>query len=396
MKRLFLLLLLALPLAAVAFAAPADSLARRMALLAARGDADRLRPLYVRSADSLPPYTRLYCQMALARADRRYGRMVACIDTLLDKYPRRLGTNGRFALVELKAGGLRRLGRYDELATFCRRELKSYRRKRFDRERLGRLVVYERLARRLGGATPRARLLSLADRDSVFTLREEYPRLSAAADTFARRRAALSLALAFRRDADALRLADSLLVHHADSLIDEDFAHVAHARARLLVRAGRWAELSALARDMRHFSMLVKNSRYIPMETMVMENLGLTLKIIKSLFTVYVDVTPIERKEILGNMVDFVRKCGRDADIASISAILSKHSEYLASVVRKDGLTDKTADSIIELLTLSRAHGFEPDTKELQDAIYPYYDGEKKAGCDDVLLRSASVTLNFK
>ena len=247
MKRLFLLLLLALPLAAVAFAAPADSLARRMALLAARGDADRLRPLYVRSADSLPPYTRLYCQMALARADRRYGRMVACIDTLLDKYPRRLGTNGRFALVELKAGGLRRLGRYDELATFCRRELKSYRRKRFDRERLGRLVVYERLARRLGGATPRARLLSLADRDSVFTLREEYPRLSAAADTFARRRAALSLALAFRRDADALRLADSLLVHHADSLIDEDFAHVAHARARLLVRAGRWAELSALA-----------------------------------------------------------------------------------------------------------------------------------------------------
>lgn len=247
MKRLFLLLLLALPLAAVAFAAPADSLARRMALLAARGDADRLRPLYVRSADSLPPYTRLYCQMALARADRRYGRMVACIDTLLDKYPRRLGTNGRFALVELKAGGLRRLGRYDELATFCRRELKSYRRKRFDRERLGRLVAYERLARRLGGATPRARLLSLADRDSVFTLREEYPRLSAAADTFARRRAALSLALAFRRDADALRLADSLLVHHADSLIDEDFAHVAHARARLLVRAGRWAELSALA-----------------------------------------------------------------------------------------------------------------------------------------------------
>ena len=176
-----------------------------------------------------------------------------------------------------------------------------------------------------------------------------------------------------------------------DRMLDEVYSWIDNSMNRMT-----FTELSALARDMRHFSMLVKNSRYIPMETMVMENLGLTLKIIKSLFTVYVDVTPIERKEILGNMVDFVRKCGRDADIASISAILSKHSEYLASVVRKDGLTDKTADSIIELLTLSRAHGFEPDTKELQDAIYPYYDGEKKAGCDDVLLRSASVTLNFK
>lgn len=247
MKRLFLLFLFALPLTAAVVAAPSDSLSHRLALLAARGDADSLRPLYERVADSLPPYTRLYCQMALARADRRYGRMVACIDTLLDRYPRRLGTNGRFALVELKAGGLRRLGRYDELAAFCRRELKSYRRRRFDRERLGRLAAYERLARRLGGTTPRARLLSLADRDSVFMLREAYARLAADADTFARRRAALSLALAFRRDAEALSLTDSLLTHHPDSLYDDDFAHVVHARSRLLVRAGRWAGLSALA-----------------------------------------------------------------------------------------------------------------------------------------------------
>lgn len=247
MKRFFLLFLFALPLAAIVFAAPADSLAHRLALLAARGDVDELRPLYVRSADSLPPYTRLYCQMALARADRRYDRMVACIDTLLDNYPRRLGTNGRFALVELKAAGLRRLGRYGELAAFCRRELKSYRRKRFDRERLSRLSDYERLAQRLGGTSPRARLLSLADRDSVFALYEVYPRLSAGVDTFARRRAALSLALAFRRDADALLLTDSLLTRHTDSLNNEDFALVVHSRARLLVRQGRWAELSALA-----------------------------------------------------------------------------------------------------------------------------------------------------
>ena len=147
---------------------------------------------------------------------------------------------------------------------------------------------------------------------------------------------------------------------------------------------------------MRHFSMLVKNSRYIPMETLVMENLGLTIKIIKSLFTVYVDVTPAVRKEILGNMIDFVRKCGRDSDIASINTILSEHSKYLASLVKAEGMTQKNADSIIELLTLARSHGFEPDTKDLQNMIYPYYCGTKKAECSKDLLRNASLTLNFK
>ncbi len=176
-----------------------------------------------------------------------------------------------------------------------------------------------------------------------------------------------------------------------DRMLDEVYIWIDNSMNRMT-----FTELSALARDMRHFSMLVKNSRYIPMETLVMENLGLTLKIIKSLFTVYVDVTPIERKEILGNMIDFIRKSGRDSDIASINTILTEHAGYLASLVSEDDLSERTADSIIELLTLARAHGFEPDTKELQDAVYPYYSGSREAKCDDELLRNVSLTLNFQ
>ncbi len=157
-----------------------------------------------------------------------------------------------------------------------------------------------------------------------------------------------------------------------------------------------FSELSALARDMRHFSMLVKNSRYIPLETQVMENLGLTMKIIKSLYTVYVDVTPMERREILGNMIDFIRKCGRDTDIAAVCAILSKHSEYLARMIHANGLDTKSAAAIIDFLTLARAHGLEPDTRLLQDTVYPYYSGTKEAECTAEELRSASSALNFQ
>ncbi len=176
-----------------------------------------------------------------------------------------------------------------------------------------------------------------------------------------------------------------------DRMLDEVYLWIDNSMNRMT-----FTELSALARDMRHFSMLVKNSRYIPMETLVMENLGLTLKIIKALFTIYVDVTPAERKEILGNMIDFVRKCGRDSDIASINTILTTHSRYLADIVRQEGLTEKTADSIIELLTLSRSHGFEPNTKELQNAVYPYYCKEKEAECSSEHMSETSAVLNFQ
>ncbi len=157
-----------------------------------------------------------------------------------------------------------------------------------------------------------------------------------------------------------------------------------------------FTELSALAKDMRHFSMLVKNSKYMPLETMVMENLGLTLKIIKSLFTVYVDVSPKERREILGNMIDFIRKCGRDTDISSINGILSDHAAYLAKEVEVKGLTKENADSIIELLSLARAHGFEPETSVLQNVVYPYYEGVKTSMADDKIAREAYSALNFQ
>ena len=75
---------------------------------------------------------------------------------------------------------------------------------------------------------------------------------------------------------------------------------------------------------------------------------------------------------------------------------LDADAGYLASLVSEDDLSERTADSIIELLTLARAHGFEPDTKELQDAVYPYYSGSREAKCDDELLRNVSLTLNFQ
>ena len=158
-----------------------------------------------------------------------------------------------------------------------------------------------------------------------------------------------------------------------------------------------FTELTELAKDMRHYSMLVKHSKYVQLDSRTLENLGMTMKIIKSLFTVYVDVTPDLRMRILGNMFDLVQKCGREAEKKSLDEILSQHAAYLAKRIARKGLNPKECASILDLMNLSTSHGFTPETGELQNAVYPYYKGTKKAETiSPSLLKSTCAALNFK
>lgn len=216
-----------------------------LTLLAARGDATALRPLFAKTEKTLPRVTRLYCRMALARADGDYPRMVASIDTLLQEYPRRLGKNGRLDLVELKAFGLLHDGRYDELAAFCRKELAYCKKRRFKQERLARLQAYEKKGRRLSGHSLRARLLSLADRGQVFELAALFQSAGDSVDAYAHDRAALALAAAFGRDGELQAVADTLLTQYPDSLDEEDRILCFRSGADALARQGCWPALAS-------------------------------------------------------------------------------------------------------------------------------------------------------
>lgn len=229
-------------------AALSDSLTARAALLAARGDAGELRPLYRQHAGSFPVYVRLYCDMALSRADGHYGRMIACIDSLVRHFPRQLRTNGRLALAELKAEGLRQEGRYGEMRDYCRQEEAYFRKKRVEAVRLDVLRHYADKGGRLAGDSPRARLLGLADRGLVFRLRQDFSKVAGQLDGYARLTCGLVLGRAFRREAEAAACADSLLCLYADSLDAEQTTLCLKTQAEFLIRKGAWRGLGDLVR----------------------------------------------------------------------------------------------------------------------------------------------------
>ena len=62
----------------------------------------------------------------------------------------------------------------------------------------------------------------------------------------------------------------------------------------------------------------------------------------------------------------------------------------------EEGLSEAIANEIISFLELSREHGFEPETKTLQDEVYPYYAGRKKAELCKQLSRNLFDALNFE
>lgn len=279
MRRLFFLFLTTAVLLTPARPQRADSIQLRAATLAARGETALLRPLYRAHRTELPAATRLYCEMALARADGELARATGCLDTLLADHADRFDTNGRLALVELKASLLRQEGRYAELKSLCQREIPRFRRKRVGPGRLSRLENYLRKAERLSADTPRARLLGLADRDRAFELQDLYGSLAGRLDPYARTCCALVLACAFHDGQGALRHSDSLLAHHLDSLDADGLTFCLRAHADLLAASGEWARLRAFCRTygdldrphgvpLRHYALMAEAWAGLPATTL--------------------------------------------------------------------------------------------------------------------------------
>lgn len=231
-----------------------DSTANRAALLAARGDAEALRPLMRDSAQFLPDDVREYCLMAIARADHDYKTMVGSIDNLVKNHSDKIGLTGRISLALLKAEALRNMGDYAGLHDFCNQEVKYYRRRRVKKNLIEPFRHLAEKGRRLRGNDTRSRLLGLADRYLPFRLDSLYRSLSPqqrdSLDAYARLRCEAALWQAFPQPyAFAERAADSLMRQFADSLDADGLTMCLRSKSRALIREGRWSELSALAHE---------------------------------------------------------------------------------------------------------------------------------------------------
>lgn len=133
------------------------------------------------------------------------------------------------------------------------------------------------------------------------------------------------------------------------------------------------------------------------MKTQMIENLGLSLKILKSLFNCFFDeLDDSQMYENMNVLLNFISKCGRNAEKDTIKAIFSDALMKLAGKIQQNGLTETAADQIINIMSQSRAQGFEPELREIQNVIYLYYTGQASTNVDTAVQRRVYDILNFQ
>lgn len=154
--------------------------------------------------------------------------------------------------------------------------------------------------------------------------------------------------------------------------------------------------LDAMTRNLRHYAMLVKNNNYIPMETQMIENLGICLKTIKALLFSSPVTSWDEKKTNLDILIDFIKKCGRPNELKVLMDCFNQDLRAMALDIAEKGLSEDLMIRIRDLLELSRNHGYEPDCTKLQNCIYPYYTKEICTDIPASELHELFQSLNFE
>lgn len=258
MKNLLYLLLAACCVTCLHAQSPDRAYADSLAVLASRSDVAKLRPLFRQSAALLPPETRLYCEVVLARDEGNDARMKECIDSLTQQYGRRLDPAGRTSLVALKSEVLMREGRFDEMRTYLTEQQQYAKKRKYSTENLSVIARYLHKAESLSDASPRGNLLRLAAQDDPFRLLAAYRRQSNALDDYARLVVRLKMAEAFGRRTTAGTCAERLLTNYADSLLPTERADCFTACAEDFVWRGEWKALGEFLKS--HDSIAALNT----------------------------------------------------------------------------------------------------------------------------------------
>lgn len=139
-----------------------------------------------------------------------------------------------------------------------------------------------------------------------------------------------------------------------------------------------YSEIDRLIKNLYNYSLLAKNNSYLPLLAETRENLGLAQKIIKSSFAVSLKSEMEEAERVkLDTLIEFVTRNGSDSDIATLKAIFSDYMDTMAEKIKAEGLKKENSRALIGALRLARRNGYEPDTTNAQNEVYPYYKGLK-------------------
>ena len=174
---------------------------------------------------------------------------------------------------------------------------------------------------------------------------------------------------------------------------------------RVLDEAYRWVDDAMVSIDektlidqinsLKVYAMLLSHSKVGEMDARLVENLGVAMRWIRSLLKSKKNFQQEKTMDMIKDLMFFIQAYGRENEMVMLDDLVVQSMDTLSKIVSEDGLTEKTALSIISVLSTLREVGKEPDLRNLQNLVFEFYSGKKEKKCPEDLALKVFSLLNF-
>lgn len=177
-------------------------------------------------------------------------------------------------------------------------------------------------------------------------------------------------------------------------MLDEVFTWIDHSLSRISDE-----ELQRIASDIRHYSLVIKNGRSAPSETLYIENMGTCLRALRSLFTTPDTLPWVDKRESISYLLAFIKKKGRHQEQEIVRQIFSHEIDRVSHSIMDTGFTYEMGSYLLDLLNVARTQEIQPSITLAQEALYSYVIGDLRTRFETPLtaavLDQLRTELNF-
>ena len=174
---------------------------------------------------------------------------------------------------------------------------------------------------------------------------------------------------------------------------------------RVLDEAYRWIDEAMVTIDektlidqinsLKVYAMLLSHSKVGEMDARLVENLGVSMRWIRSLLKSKCDMEYEKRMDLIKDLMFFIQAYGRENEQLMLDDLVVQSVDSLLRIVKEKGLTETVASTLSKVIGTLREVGKEPDLRKLQDEVYKFYSGRKKNNCSQETAEEIYRLLNF-
>ncbi|MCR5732846.1 MAG: DUF3536 domain-containing protein [Sphaerochaetaceae bacterium] len=175
---------------------------------------------------------------------------------------------------------------------------------------------------------------------------------------------------------------------------------------KLIHQARAWISFSLInetfasakntAEQLRNYAYFSVSNKDRDISVFILEKLGLAVNTIENLaIHHYNSFVWDEQEEIYDTVLSFIEKFGRENEKNEVKRIFSISLDRCGKEIRKTNFTDEDAHRILNILSLARRHGFEPETENVQNAVFEFMIGERVSTISKELAFKVYQQLNF-